>query len=178
MLACCVSLDLPQHLQHELETNRITLAISYWILKSRGWSKQGLLGWDVFRGWEGSSSWGFFCCSILEQQQRHRRCSSWLSLKQRVLSYGNIFLYYICTEFSLFWSPSIFRFARCSVLISFARCYKIYILCLLMYYKCKAKFWLSNKCALWWYLVYCFVNLNWLVLNMKRKNLSLLGLSC
>lgn len=47
-----------------------------------------------------------------------------------------------------------------------------------MYYKCKAKFWLSNKCALWWYLVYCFANLNSLVLDMKRKKLSLLGLSC
>lgn len=34
-----------------------------------------------------------------------------------------------------------------------------------MYYKCKAKFWLSNKCALWWYVVYCFANLNSLVLN-------------
>lgn len=47
-----------------------------------------------------------------------------------------------------------------------------------MYYKYKAKFWLSNKCALWWYLVYCFADLNSLVLNMKRKNLLLLGLSC
>lgn len=53
-----------------------------------------------------------------------------------------------------------------------------YVFCLLMYYKCKAKFWLSNKCALWWYLVYCFANLNSLVLDMKRKKLLLLGLSC
>lgn len=41
-----------------------------------------------------------------------------------------------------------------------------------MYYKCKAKFCLSNKCALWQYLFYCFANLNSLVLNTKRKNLS------
>lgn len=44
-----------------------------------------------------------------------------------------------------------------------------------MYYKCKAKFWLSNKCALWWYLVYCFAKLNSLVLNMKWKNFVIVG---
>lgn len=43
---------------------------------------------------------------------------------------------------------------------------------LLMYYKYKAKFCLSNKCVLWQYLFYCFANLNSLVLNMKRKRLS------
>lgn len=81
-------------------------------------------------------------------------------------------------NFPYFDLPTFLDLRVAQILFLFARCYKIYILCLLMYYKYKAKFCLSNKRALWWYLVYCFADLNSLVLSMERKNLLLLGLSC
>lgn len=62
------------------------------------------------------------------------------------------------------------RIARISFLLQGV--IKHVFLCSLMYYKCKAKFCSSNKCALWQYLFYCFANLNSFVLSMKKKKLS------
>lgn len=127
----------------------IGLNISYWLLNSRWWSMQDLLGWDAFRRWHagGSARESFLLLRTLSSSKD----ISGLCLKQKVLSYRNVFLYCICIEFSLFWSPKCFRSAHCSDLLSFARCYKMWpFFPLLIYQKCKAKFCLSNKCAVWW----------------------------
>lgn len=115
---------------------------------------------------------GFFCCSdFFEQQQKCGRWSSGLSLKQKVISYGKIFLYYICTKFSLFWSPKIFKDMHIAQTWFVLQDVLRYVLCLLMYYKCKAKFCMSNKHALW-QCVFCLANLKSVLLNEYGRELE------
>lgn len=63
----------------------------------------------VCRRWAGENARGGPAVQGYLSSKRYGRCRSELSLKQKVLSYGKIFLYYICTEFSLLWSLQIFK---------------------------------------------------------------------